>query len=79
MDLLRNSKYQCADFQLDAGDLVVLVTDGFTEVENAESDLFGDQRLEEFASLAISADQIFTAVCQFLNCWRSHSVQNGLK
>ena len=63
--LLRNAEYQCAGFQLDAGDRLVLVTDGVTEAENPEGDFFGDQRLEEFASLRMSVEQIFTAVCLF--------------
>jgi serine phosphatase RsbU (regulator of sigma subunit) len=63
--LLRNAEYQCTGFQLDAGDRLVLVTDGVTEAENPEGDFFGDQRLEEFASLGMSVEQIFTAVCLF--------------
>ncbi len=63
--LLLNAEYQCARFQLEPGDRLVLVTDGVTEAENSEGDFFGDQRLEEFASLGMSVEQIFTAICLF--------------
>jgi len=63
--LLLNAEYQCARFQLQPGDRLILVTDGVTEAENPEGDFFGDQRLEEFASLGMSVEQIFTAVCLF--------------
>ncbi len=65
--LLLNAEYQCARFQLEPGDRLVLVTDGVTEAESPEGDFFGDQRLEEFASLGMSVEQIFTAVCLFLD------------
>jgi hypothetical protein len=41
-----------------------VVADDFTE-ESSEVDFFGDQRLEEFASLGMSVEQIFIAACLF--------------
>lgn len=63
--LLLNAEYQCARLKLEPGDRLILVTDGVTEAESQEGDFFGDQRLEEFASLGMSVEQIFSAVCLF--------------
>ncbi len=63
--LMPNAEYRHARFRLNAGDRIILVTDGVTEAESPEGDFFGDQRLEEFVSLGMSLDQIFTSVYLF--------------
>ncbi len=63
--LLLNAEYQSAPFQLQPADRLILVTDGVTEAESPEGEFFGDQRLEEFAALGMSVEQIFAAVCLF--------------
>ena len=42
---IKNMKYKEQSLQLDDGDVVYLYTDGVTEAENQNHDLFGEQRL----------------------------------
>ena len=65
--LMLNAEYRCARFQVEPGDRLVLVTDGVTEAVSPEGDFFGDQRLEKFASLGMTLDQIFASVNLFQN------------
>jgi len=50
--------------QLQAGDRLVLVTDGVTEAENAEGDFFEDSRLE-LAAKTGTLEDIFKAISTF--------------
>jgi FixJ family two-component response regulator len=65
--LMLNAEYRHAGFRLNAGERMILVTDGVTEAESPEGDFFGDERLERFVSLGMSLDEIFTSVCLFQN------------
>ncbi len=65
--MLLNTEYQCARFQLEPGNRLILVTDGVTEAESPEGDFFGDQRMEQLASLGMTPDQIFASVNLFQN------------
>lgn len=47
--LIAETDYSSHKVQLRPGDRVVLVTDGVTEAENKEGDMFGEDRLEEAA------------------------------
>ena len=39
-------QYESARAQLEPGDHLIIVTDGITEAQNSDGDLFGDSRLE---------------------------------
>jgi FixJ family two-component response regulator len=60
--LLRAADYESNGFQLSPEDRILLVTDGVTEAEDPDGDFFGDERLEKFAGLGMSPDQIFDSV-----------------
>jgi serine phosphatase RsbU (regulator of sigma subunit) len=53
-------KLQDQTIRLDAGDVVVLFTDGAIEAHRSTTDLFGEERLAEIigASASLSADEI---------------------
>lgn len=57
--------YQSANTVLQAGDRVVLVTDGVTEAANAVDDFFGDERLESAVTADDPFEHIFTALQDF--------------
>lgn len=44
--LIPIATYECGSHRLNPGDRLILVSDGITEAENADSDLFGEERLE---------------------------------
>jgi serine phosphatase RsbU (regulator of sigma subunit) len=57
--------YQSAGFHLRRADRIMLVTDGVTEAENADGDFLGDQRLEAFAAMGMTVEDIFDSVRSF--------------
>jgi serine phosphatase RsbU (regulator of sigma subunit) len=63
--LMQYAEYSRTGFRLNCGDRLILVTDGLTEAESPEGDVFGEERLETFVSSGMSLDQIFTSVCLF--------------
>jgi FixJ family two-component response regulator len=63
--LLPAIEYKSATSQLTPGDRIICVTDGVTEAEGPAGDFFGDERLEAFAALGMSPDQIFDSVRVF--------------
>ena len=68
--LLPAAKYKSAVFQFEpGGPCILLVTDGVTDAENSAGDFFGEKRLETFAGLGMSPDQILDSVRLFCaNC-----------
>ena len=65
--LLADATYETARIQLLPGDRVVLVTDGVTEAEDAAGEFFGDERLEEAATMQDGPcfDHIFAAIRKY--------------
>jgi phosphoserine phosphatase RsbU/P len=60
MGALPDAAYTQESVQLAPGDVLVLYTDGITEAENAQLDMFGVERLEEtiLASRGLSANEL---------------------
>jgi sigma-B regulation protein RsbU (phosphoserine phosphatase) len=65
--LLDDACYESGTYRLEEGDRVILVTDGVTEAEDCNGEFFGDERLEEAATLMDDAcfEHIFAAIRQF--------------
>ena len=66
------SSYQEAVVQLQAGDRLVLFTDGITECTNAAGELFGDQRLDEVLRTPINgAPELLERVVHSVHAFRA--------
>jgi sigma-B regulation protein RsbU (phosphoserine phosphatase) len=60
LGLIRTSKFEEQEIELDPGDLLVTYSDGVTEARNESDEFFGDQRLRSIvaASAGISPDRV---------------------
>lgn len=63
--LIPTVDYKPSAGKLQAGDRLILVTDGVTEAENAEGDLFGDHRLCSAAACDSPFDNVLEQVREF--------------
>ena len=63
--LLPEAVYESGSVQLTPGSRLVAVTDGVTEAENPQDDMFGCERLEALFPESQSLDEIFNSVTQF--------------
>ncbi len=63
--LLPDATYESTKLLLQAGDRVVIVTDGVTEAENAGGEFFGDDRLQELLGTAAQFEDLMTVVTGF--------------
>ncbi|MGZ4787521.1 MAG: SpoIIE family protein phosphatase [Terriglobales bacterium] len=63
--LLPEVGFQAGSIQLSPGSRVVIVTDGVTEAENQQEDMFGMDRLLALCPQAAGIDDIYEAVSQF--------------
>ena len=63
--LLEEATYESDHCQMRAGDRLILVTDGVTEAENAQGEMFDSERLEAVAGKSRSMDDIFVAIADF--------------
>jgi sigma-B regulation protein RsbU (phosphoserine phosphatase) len=48
LGVLPDLPFANADIQLQKGDLLVILTDGLTEVENKTGEMFGEERIQQF-------------------------------
>lgn len=62
LGLIPTAEFQTYTFKLDAGDRIVLVSDGVNEAQNHEGEFFGDERLE---STVLEGRDLFAAVSDF--------------
>jgi serine phosphatase RsbU (regulator of sigma subunit) len=63
--LLPTATYESGRLRLQAGDRLVLVTDGVTEAENARGDFYDNERLEKVAAHSSSLEDIFGSIANF--------------
>jgi sigma-B regulation protein RsbU (phosphoserine phosphatase) len=70
--LLPVATFEMHTAQLKAGDRLIVVSDGITEAENAEDDLFGEERLEE----ACKCDDAFNRIMERVAEFRGTTAQN---
>ncbi|HVZ17901.1 MAG TPA: SpoIIE family protein phosphatase [Terriglobales bacterium] len=63
--LLPDVDFEAGTVQVSPGSRVVIVTDGVTEAENPDDDMFGSDRLLALCPEAHGIDDIFQAVTQF--------------
>ncbi len=63
--LLPIAQYESATYKLNAGDRLIVVTDGVTEAEDVTGEFFGNERLESAAACDSPFDQIFRRVAEF--------------
>ncbi|HYL12094.1 MAG TPA: SpoIIE family protein phosphatase [Terriglobales bacterium] len=63
--LLAEATYESGSCRLQAGDRLLIVTDGVTEAENARGDFYENERLENVASKSSSLEDILNSVANF--------------
>src|SRR5215469_10100 len=70
-------RFPAASFQLHVGDILVAYTDGITEAENADGELWGDQRLERLlrSSSASTSAEIVDSVLLEVSAFASGQPQ----
>jgi len=70
---MSNMTYEKESIKLDRGDLLFLYTDGLSEAENPEGDMYDEERVEEFVirnrdlELGKMVDQLAAEVKEFMN------------
>lgn len=56
LGIMRDTQYEVAEIQLEAGDTFVLFSDGVTEAQNARRELYGEERVKAFLTEAATDD-----------------------
>ncbi|AHG18842.2 response regulator [Chania multitudinisentens RB-25] len=74
--LLPQAEYQDSHFTLEIGDRLYLYSDGITECENDQQELYGEQRLQQLLRECrmLPKHQVFERVEKVLSLWRSSEV-----
>lgn len=56
LGIMRDTQYEVTELKLEAGDTFVLFSDGITEAQNAQRELYGEDRVEAFLIQAATDD-----------------------
>ncbi|MCE9908848.1 SpoIIE family protein phosphatase [Hafnia paralvei] len=75
--LFQDSEYQCCDFSLESGDRLYLYSDGISECENQDGELYGEARLQKMMIdlRDKDKDELFQIVEDTLIHWCQPNVQ----
>ncbi len=65
LGLFAETQYQAHSRQLAPGDRLLLVSDGVTEMENADAEFFGEERLEQALAACRSLEELLARVHAF--------------
>jgi len=63
--LIEQANYESVHCRLQAGDRLLVYTDGVTEAANAEDEFFGSERLQQIAKADLPLEEIFVRVASF--------------
>ena len=66
------AKYEQAELQMDPGDILYLYTDGVTEAENTEEELYSNERLQEFLNTTDSTEPLEDLLAQVRQSIKDH-------
>jgi len=69
------TEYEKTEFVLSPGEAILFITDGVTEAENGESELFGDDRLTDYFEAAIGPPYA-KGLLERIDTWRGSAAMN---
>jgi sigma-B regulation protein RsbU (phosphoserine phosphatase) len=69
------TKYEKTEFVLSLGEALFFITDGVTEAENEESELFGDDRLADYFEVA-NGPPWAEGLLERIDSWRGNAAMN---
>ena len=69
------TEYEKTEFVLSPGEAILFVTDGITEAENEESELFGNDRLTDYFELA-NGPPWAEGLLERIDSWRGNAAMN---
>ena len=67
------AKYEQAELQMDPGDILYLYTDGVTEAENLNEELYSNERLQEFLNTTDSTEPLEELLAQVRQSIKNHA------
>ena len=66
------ARYEQAELQMDPGDILFLYTDGVTEAENLNDELYSNERLEQFLNTTDSTETLEDLLAQVRQSIKNH-------
>jgi hypothetical protein len=84
LGMLPGAQYRCCETRVEAGDLLIVFSDGIAEAMNAEEEEFGEERLSEIARAhrndhpRMICDAVVSGIARFLGPLKPHDDQTLL-